>query len=101
MIAMAEFMNRDIFPFFGLHQLASRLGDGLRPELARLMERDAELAALGVVRLAPAGQRAAPVRQQATAEELRAAGVAVLPAAGAPGTADGGRVAPDRARGKA
>lgn len=100
MIAMAGFMNKDIFPFFALHQLASRFGDGLHPELARLLERDAALAAMGVVRLAPAGQRAAPVHQHATAEELRAAGVAVLPTAGTPdNTAE--RTAPGRAKGKA
>jgi hypothetical protein len=75
--AMTEILSG----FSALHRLASQFGDGLKPELAELLDRDAQLAQRDVHSLAAPQKSAGPKHQFATNDELEEAGIPVLRAA--------------------
>lgn len=78
-----------------LHELASRSGEGLRPEFAELLDREMDQARQGVIRLQMPITRTLPGRQLVSAEELQALGIPVL-GRGKPPTDNGDTAEPDK-----
>ncbi|MEM8552189.1 MAG: hypothetical protein AAGF45_07375 [Pseudomonadota bacterium] len=71
-------MNEGLFGLFRLHRLAAQRGEGLRPELAEVLNREMDLTAQGVIRLEKAVTRTPPCRQVVSEEELSARGIPIL-----------------------
>lgn len=74
-------MTKDLAGLLLLHDLAAPSGGGLKPELLALLRREQAAAGQGAIPLGQPARSAGPARQNATAEQLAAPGIAVLGAA--------------------
>ena len=71
-------MADDISRLLAMHDQASAFGDGLKPELLRLLRHTASQSAMGAIPLRMRAKSAGPAEQRATEEQLSSAGIAIL-----------------------
>ncbi|MEO0391224.1 MAG: hypothetical protein AAF218_09835 [Pseudomonadota bacterium] len=81
-------MNTDVARLLGLHHLASAFGQGLKPDLLRLLMRYKTPGTPGVVPLNAVPKSAGPA-PAATPAQLAAAGIPMIAAAPRQDAADG------------